>query len=221
MKVIVTGARGALGQAVCRRYREEGHALATIDRTAAASGAEAGVTRVTGDLGTPEGARASVQAAADAIGGLDAVVHLAGGFDWKRVEDSAIEDWRRLFAANVETAVCTVQAALPRLADGGAIVLVGAASADPAGEGMAAYAAAKSAVARLVEALAKELAGRRIRVNAVLPLIIDTPKNRADMPAADPSAWTSPAAIADVIAFLTSPAARAINGALIPATNAA
>ena len=83
---------------------------------------------------------------------------------------------------------------------------------------MAAYAASKSAVARLVEALASELTPRRIRVNAILPGIIDTPRNRADMPGADPSSWTSPDAIADVVAFLASKAARAINGALVPTT---
>jgi NAD(P)-dependent dehydrogenase (short-subunit alcohol dehydrogenase family) len=129
------------------------------------------------------------------------------------------EDWRELLAANVGTAVNAVQAALPVFADGGAIVCIGAASAQPARTGMAAYAAAKSGLARVVEALADELKPRRIRVNAVAPAIIDTPRNRADMPDADFSQWTSSRAIADVICFLASPEARAINGTTVAATN--
>ncbi len=85
---------------------------------------------------------------------------------------------------------------------------------------MAAYAASKAGVARLTESLAAELKGR-VRVNAVLPAIIDTPQNRLDMPDADPNGWTSAANIADVIVFLASPKAEAINGALIPVTNPA
>jgi NAD(P)-dependent dehydrogenase (short-subunit alcohol dehydrogenase family) len=83
---------------------------------------------------------------------------------------------------------------------------------------MGAYAASKSAVARLTESLAEELKGRDVTVNAVLPSIIDTPANRAEMPGADASDWVEPDALAEVILFLASPAGRAISGALIPVT---
>jgi NAD(P)-dependent dehydrogenase (short-subunit alcohol dehydrogenase family) len=73
-------------------------------------------------------------------------------------------------------------------------------------------------VQRLTESLAEELKDRGITVNAVLPGTIDTPRNRADMPDADFSRWVAPAAIADVIAFLASDAARAVTGAAIPVT---
>ena len=99
---------------------------------------------------------------------------------------------------------------------GGSIVNVGAGAAAKAGAGMGAYAASKSGVARLTEALAEELKDRAITVNAVLPSIIDTPTNRADMPDADTATWVKPAAVAEVILFLASPAARSISGALIP-----
>jgi NAD(P)-dependent dehydrogenase (short-subunit alcohol dehydrogenase family) len=84
--------------------------------------------------------------------------------------------------------------------------------------GMGAYAASKSGVHRLTEALAEELADSGVTVNAILPSIIDTPTNRKDMPDADFSQWVKPQAIADVILFLASPAARAVTGALIPVT---
>ncbi|SEJ98561.1 Enoyl-(Acyl carrier protein) reductase [Sphingobium sp. AP50] len=84
---------------------------------------------------------------------------------------------------------------------------------------MAPYAAAKSGMARIVEALSEEQRPRRIRINRIAPTFIDTSRNRAEMPDANPADWTKPDAIADVIAFLLSPQSRAINGALLPVTN--
>jgi NAD(P)-dependent dehydrogenase (short-subunit alcohol dehydrogenase family) len=81
---------------------------------------------------------------------------------------------------------------------------------------MGAYAASKAGVARLTEALAAELRDRRIRVNAVLPSIIDTPANRADMADADFDKWVTTRELADVIAFLLSDRASGINGASVP-----
>ncbi|MCR5881030.1 SDR family oxidoreductase [Phenylobacterium sp. J367] len=84
--------------------------------------------------------------------------------------------------------------------------------------GMGAYAAAKAGVHSLTQALAEELKGDGVTVNAVLPSIIDTPANRKDMPDADPSAWVAPDDLAAVILFLASEAARAVTGALLPVT---
>ena len=108
--------------------------------------------------------------------------------------------------------------ALPHLlaSTNASIVNVGALAAAKAGAGMGAYAASKAGVAKLTEALAEELKDRAVTVNAVLPSIIDTPANRADMPDADFSRWVKPEQIADLIVFLLSDRARAITGALIP-----
>ena len=112
-------------------------------------------------------------------------------------------------------ATITRSSLMPR---GGAIVNVGAAATARAAMGMGAYTASKSGVARLTEALAEELKEEGVRVNAILPSIIDTPTNRADMPDADVAKWVSPAQLAGVVAFLLSSDAMPITGALIPVT---
>jgi len=121
---------------------------------------------------------------------------------------------------NLMTAATITKLALPELrkATEGRIINIGAGAAVRAGMGMGAYAASKAGIHKLTEALAEELAGASLTVNAILPSIIDTPTNRADMPDADFSDWVQPSAIADVILFLASPAARAITGGLIPVT---
>ena len=97
-------------------------------------------------------------------------------------------------------------------------VNVGANAALKSAAGMGAYAASKSGVHRLTESLAEELKSTSITVNAVLPSILDTDQNRADMPDADPAKWVAPADLARVMLFLASPDSRAITGALIPVT---
>ena len=220
MNVIITGADGALGSAVVARFARADDRVAAICGTLPMAGKSEGCFAA-GDLADEANARQVIDAAARWLGRVDALVHLVGGFQWSETSASTLADWRAMFDANVATAVASVNAALPHLEEAGAIVLVGAQSAQPAGVGFGPYGAAKAGVARLTEALAAELSPRRIRVNAVLPMIIDTPRNRADMPNANPASWTTPAAVADTIGFLASPAARAITGALLPVTNAA
>jgi NAD(P)-dependent dehydrogenase (short-subunit alcohol dehydrogenase family) len=220
MRILLTGADGALGTIVRQILAQAGHEVLGLAGGLQADQPDQGLLAA-GDLADPLAARAVVDRAAARLDRFDAVVHLVGGFKWTTIESSSLADWKAMFSGNVETAVATIQAALPHLGERASIVLVGANAAQPAGAGFGPYGAAKSAVARLTEALASELQPRGARANAILPAIIDTPANRRDMPDADPSSWTSPEAIAEVILFLVGPQSRAITGALIPVTNAA
>lgn len=218
-RIVVTGAFGALGAAVARAALDAGAAVAAIGR-AAAPPAELAAAKCFGgvDLSDTESAQRVIDAAAHSLGGLDALVNIAGTFRYETLADGNLETWDFLYKVNLRTTVAAAKAALPHLLQhgNGRIVNVGAASALKAGAGVGAYTASKAGVMRFTEALAEELKDRGITVNAVLPSTIDTPANRADMPKADFDKWVKPAQLADVILFLLSDRASAITGALIP-----
>ena len=220
-RVAITGAFGTLGTAVVGRALAEGALVAALDHAAAPkSPSEFGDAVLIGgvDLADAQGAKSALAQAAEALGGLDALVNIAGGFAWEKIEGSSLDTWDRMFRMNLLTAVAASQAALPWVlkSPSGRIVNIGAAGAIKAELGKGAYAASKSGVMRFTEALAEELKERGITVNALLPSIIDTPPNRADMPDADFARWVRPEQIGDAIVFLLSERAQAITGALIP-----
>ena len=217
--LVITGGHGVLGRAVLEAALAEGLNVAIIDH-ARGQTAPDGVLELGGvDLTDPAAAQGAMQAVADRFGGVDALLNIAGGFVWQTVDDPA-PAWDRMYALNVTTALNATRAALPWLKQSqeGRIVNVGANGALKAAAGMGAYAAAKSGVHRLTESLAEELKTTSVTVNAVLPSILDTAQNRADMPDADPAKWVRPAELARVMLFLASPDSRAITGALIPVT---
>jgi NAD(P)-dependent dehydrogenase (short-subunit alcohol dehydrogenase family) len=220
--VIVTGAFGALGAVVAEAVAAAGAKVALVDRAPAPRtglperlGRHAAVfgERDLSDLGDT---KRTIDEIAERLGALHGLVNIAGGFRWETLKDGDIATWDFMYRVNLKTAVCACKAALPHLAKGGRIVNIGAGAAARAGLGMGAYAASKAGVAKLTEALSEELKGQGIAVNAILPSIIDTPANRADMPKADFSKWVTPEAIADVIVFLLSEKSGAITGASIP-----
>ncbi len=158
-------------------------------------------------------------AALDRFGQIDVLANTVGGYrGGTPVHETDPDQLALLLDLNARTAYTISQAVIPAmLARGrGRIVHVAARAGLHGGAKMAAYSMAKSAVIRLVEALAAEHKHSGITVNCVLPGTIDTPQNRAEMPDADHSRWVAPEAIADVIAFLASDAARAVQGAAIP-----
>ncbi|HJR12011.1 MAG TPA: SDR family oxidoreductase [Rhodanobacteraceae bacterium] len=218
-RIAITGAFGSLGAAVVQAALDAGAKVAAIDRAdAPPAGMDLGDAQRFGgvDLSDTAQAKTAIDAAAKALGGLDALVNIAGTFRWETLADGSPETFDLLYRINLRTAVAASKAALAHLPDGGRIVNIGAASAFKGNAGVAAYAASKSGVMRLTESLAEELKARGITVNAVLPSIIDTPPNRKDMPKADFDKWVKPAQLADVIVFLLSERASAITGALIP-----
>ena len=147
----------------------------------------------------------------------DALVGLAGGFTPGKLADVDEEHLEGLWRSNFGSALWTAQAAAPRFAarGGGTVVLVGSKTA-VGGPAPVAHATSKAAVVRLTQLLAEELRPQRIRVNAVLPSVIDTPANRSWMSDDLAARAVPPAAIATVIAFLCGPGAAPISGALIP-----
>ena len=220
-RVAVTGAFGSLGVAVVNTLQTAGARVAAIDRAdAPPQSASLGNAHLFGgvDLGAADAAQTTLTAAAQALGGIDALVNIAGAFRWEKLESGSLDTWDLLYRINLRTAVAATKAALPFLIESraGRIVNIGAMGATKAAAGMGAYAASKAGVAKLTEALAEELKDRGITVNALLPSTIDTPPNRADMPKADFERWVKPTQLADVIVFLLSDQASAITGALIP-----
>lgn len=219
--VIVTGGFGVLGQAVAAAFAAAGDKVARIDFAPSAREALPGGLDIGGiDLTDAGATRSAIEQVVAAHGGIDVLVNIAGGFVWETLEGGSLDSWARMHAMNLVSNATITKLALPHVkaSTAGRIVNIGAGAAVKAGMGFAPYAASKSGVHRLTESLAEELAGSSVTVNAILPSIIDTPTNRADMPDADFSAWVQPAAIADAILFLASDAARAITGALIPVT---
>lgn len=218
-RIVVTGGFGALGAATVRVALDAGASVAAIDRSDPPAGGIAHATCLGGvDLADPDAAKKALAAVSRALGGLDALVNIAGTFRYETLADGKLDTWDLLYRVNLRTAVAASQAALEHLQAGGRIINIGAASALKAGAGVGAYTASKSGVMRLTEALAEELKDRDITVNALLPSILDTPANRADMPKADFDRWVKPQQLADVILFLLSDRASAITGALIPVT---
>jgi len=216
--VVITGALGALGKVVTEVALARGARVAGIDHAASQVAATRERIELGGvDLTDAAQAKKAIDAAVAHFGRLDALVNIAGGFAFETVADGDPQTWQRMYALNVTTALNASRAAIPHLAASSAarIVNIGAMGAVQAGAGMGAYAASKAGVHRLTEALAAEFKGK-ITVNAVLPSIIDTAANRVSMPKADFTKWVTPKELAEVILFLTSDAASAVTGALLP-----
>ena len=214
--LVITGAFGVLGSAVARAAAGQGARLGLIDFAKDGPAPDGALVLGGVDLADPAQAARAMDAVAAKFGGIDALLNIAGGFVWQTVADGDAKAWDRMFTLNLKTALNATKAALPFLIEAkGAIVSVGANAALSAGAGMGAYTASKAGIHKLTESLAQEMKGK-VRVNAVLPSIIDTPQNRKDMPKTDPSIWVKPNELAKAMLFLASDDASAITGALVP-----
>ena len=226
MNVLITGAAGVLGRAVVAAFRAAGANVVALGRSGeqleqAFGPQAAGMLYVSADLRDAATVASAAAAGVQCFGRIDALVNCAGGFHMGTpVHATPDEDWEQMLDVNFRSMLNAVRAVVPFMLDagGGKIVSVASASARQGLANMGAYCVSKDAVIRLTEAMSAELRGKGINVNCVLPGTIDTPQNRAAMPKADRSKWVSPEALADVIIFLTSDAARAVHGAAIPCT---
>ena len=225
--VVITGAVGNLGRATARAFQRAGARTVLIDRAADRlhhAYAELVVSPdhlLLGgvDIADESSVAAAIGSAVEHFGRVDVLVNTVGAWrGGQPVHEAPLADWEFLHAANVRPTLLACRAVVPHLLAqrSGRIVNIAARSGLAGDAGSAAYSAAKSAVLRLTESLAAELKNSGINVNAVLPSTIDTPQNRTANPTADHTRWVAPDAIADVVVFLASDAARAIHGAALP-----
>jgi NAD(P)-dependent dehydrogenase (short-subunit alcohol dehydrogenase family) len=162
---------------------------------------------------------AAIDEAADRFGGLNTLIHLAGGYKGgEPLESVDAETVRGMIELNLLSAFWAAKQAIPHLkrSGQGRLLFVSSRGAIATYPGAAAYAAAKLGIHALVETLAKELRDTGVTANAVLPSVIDTPPNRASMPDADFTKWVPSEAVANLLAFLASSEAASTSGALIP-----
>lgn len=225
--VIVTGAAGNLGQVVGRAFLSAGATLVLTDHATnrlhqifsniADSPKHYLVDSV--DATESDSVQSMVEETISRFGRVDVLVNTVGGFrGGTTVPETPLETWDLMVNLNARSVFIASRAVIPHMLQQGSgkIVSVAARSGLEGSKKNAAYSASKSAVIRLTESMAVELKGSGITVNCILPSIIDTPQNRQAMPRADHRRWVKPEALADVILFLTSDAAREVHGAAVP-----
>jgi NAD(P)-dependent dehydrogenase (short-subunit alcohol dehydrogenase family) len=213
-RVLITGASGALGSAVVTRFLEGGDHVVAVHSSSEKPSPVDQVEWVSADLTQRE----SVFSLFTRYDGFDAVVHCAGGFRFGNIDTVSQNDVRFLVSLNFESAFWIASAAVPQMkkAKGGTLLFISSLATLNPTPGMSAYAASKAALNAMVTTLSAELKQDGIRVNAVMPSIIDTATNRRDMPNADPTKWVAAEDIAEFLYDLTLSKSKSISGALIP-----
>jgi len=221
--VVVTGGTGALGSAVVGALLEAG-ATCHVPYIAAAEASrfphrDNPRVKLIADVELTD--EVPVTRLYSGVPKLWASIHLAGGFAYAPIGETSRADLRRQIDMNFTTCFLCCRAAIAAFARAGAGGRIVNVTARPALEGrlganMTAYAASKAAVATLTVALAEEVVGKDILVNAIAPSILDTPANRQSMPKADYAAWPKVEEVARTIVFLASPDNKVTRGAIVP-----
>lgn len=212
-RIVITGGAGVLGQGVAQVAQSQGADVVLLDVVADAPDMVGRLIQV--DLTDST----NLKQCFERIGHFDVLANIAGGFAMgPAVYETDDVMWDTMFTINVTTLRRVLNEAMPRLLSRGrgSVINVGALGAMRGAPNMGAYLASKSVVMRLTESLSEEVKDAGINVNAVLPSVIDTPRNRADMPDVDPAYLVDPQDLGQVICFLGSDAARAVHGALVP-----
>jgi NAD(P)-dependent dehydrogenase (short-subunit alcohol dehydrogenase family) len=225
--VLLTGGTGSLGTVVARRFGGDGARVILLGTDAGRladaardAGLEAGRwVPVLADLRDGEATRSAAREAEAAFGRIDVLVHLVGG--WKggtAVMDLDHDELRWMLDQHLWTTLNLVQAVVPGMTSRGygrVLALSAPFAEKPAARGSS-YAIAKGAEELLLRTLAREVAGDGVTANVLVVRKIDVEGEREKAPSTKNAAWTTPTEIADVIAFLASPAAAAVNGQRIP-----
>jgi NAD(P)-dependent dehydrogenase (short-subunit alcohol dehydrogenase family) len=224
--VLVAGGTGGLGTAVSLAFLEEGarvvvtyrvrEELDALKKLAGGNGSQLDGYDV--DVTDEAEVGKLVEGIVARHGRLDAMVNTVGGYAGGKFWELDTKAFDQMLALNLRTGYALSRAAVRvMLKQGsGAIVNIAAKAAFDHSAGLAAYAASKAAAVAMIDSLAEDLKGTGIRVNSVLPSIIDTETNRKAMPKADFAKWPKPQDIAHVIVFLCSDSAKVIHGAAIP-----
>jgi len=228
--ILVTGANGALGKVMVSEFLKAGHSVLASRlgpfQEPIESQEHSHLRWVQMDLSKPQDlillsqSQNQGQNRGQNQGWVpEAVIHCAGGFRFGELGQHSEEDWNFLIQANLSSSFHLLQAFLPGMKDRGAgsWVFIGAAGALHPQSGMGPYAATKAGLHALVQASAAEGKASGVRVNALLPSVIDTPSNREAMPQSDHSQWVRPEEIARWALELTNPQSQ-VTGALLPVT---
>lgn len=223
---LITGGTGGLGRAVTLAFLHEGASVIAsyikkeeADALRDAVGPHAHLELLPLDATDEAACRALVDGITARHGRLDILVNTIGGYAaGKPVWETDASTCNLMLMLNFHAGYNLARAGVPAMLrqKSGAIVNIAAKAAFDHAAGASAYAASKSAALALFDCLAQETKGTGVRVNSVLPSIIDTEPNRKAMPQADFSRWPRPEEIAQVILFLCSPQAKVVHGAAIP-----
>lgn len=220
---VVAGAGGPLGRAVAVKLAGTGYTVVGIDRSEEGMRQlPDGIRHLVGDPTDPSVSKTLIDRVAAEAGPPDVLVNTIGAFALGDALAATPDDLRRMMDVNAGAALWLTQAVAPHMRDrgSGSIVHVTSRPALEPTAGMAAYGLSKAALSQLVRILDLELRPRGIRVNAVAPQLIDTPKNREFLPPEAMARAVTPEAIAEVIAFLAGDASAPVSGAVLPAYGA-
>lgn len=231
-RVLITGAAGGIGQALCRAFKANGAQVAGADRELDSTHLDAALP---GDLLEKHYADQLPKNAIDVLGGLDIVINNAGVITRGPVTETSDEDWNLSLGVNVEAPFRICRSAIPLMPGGSAIVNVASCWGLRPGPNHALYCMTKSAVASLTQCMARDHAHLGIRINAVCPNEVDTPMLRSgfEKRGFDPHTAieelgqtvplgrvATPEDIVDVILFLASDEARYVCGSLVEVNGA-
>jgi NAD(P)-dependent dehydrogenase (short-subunit alcohol dehydrogenase family) len=226
-RVIITGATGGVGPVMVEAFLALGAVVVGVGRRRTALAdlmasceQHPNLSVAECDLTDPNGVKKLLKSVHD-DGGVDSIVHVAGGFEYGSLHELSTQAADRLIDINLRTTTYLLQASLPLMRERGrgSIVLFSSERATEPAAGFGVYGAAKAAVLYLARTAAIENAGSGVRINSILPGVIDTAANRASMPDADPTGWVKPSDIASAAVWLCSAGAQATNGASLRLPN--